>query len=125
MVNHNRIVAVIDDDESIRRAIERLLRSVGVKAETFSSGEEFLDLLSSAFSHRPACVILDYDMPGINGLEVQRRLAPSGMPIIFVTGHDDPVVRAEAIASGAAAVLKKPFDATALMGAIKMALGST
>ncbi|MFP3675269.1 response regulator, partial [Bacillus sp. SIMBA_031] len=67
MVNLNLIVAVVDDDESVYRAIKRLLRSVGIKAETFSSGEEFPGTLSSTASYRPACVILDFQMPGING----------------------------------------------------------
>jgi len=70
MVNLNQIVAVVDDDESVCRALKRLLHSVGIAAETFSSGEEFLGTLSSTASCRPACVILDFQMPGINGLEL-------------------------------------------------------
>jgi FixJ family two-component response regulator len=125
MVNLNQIVAVIDDDESIRRAIKRLLRSVGIKAETFSSGEEFLDMLSSAASYRPACVILDFEMPGINGLELQRRLAATLVPVIFITAHDDPTVREKALASGAAGYLSKPFDDATLVTAVGIALGAT
>ncbi|MFL9899072.1 response regulator [Paraburkholderia fungorum] len=124
MVNLNQIVSVIDDDESIRRAIKRLLRSVGIRAETFSSGEEFLDIFSSAASYWPACVILDFEMPGINGLELQRRLAPTLVPIIFTTASDDPTVREKALASGAAGYLRKPFDDTTLVAAVGIALGT-
>jgi FixJ family two-component response regulator len=67
MVNPNQIVAVVDDDESVCRAIRRLLQSVGIEAETFSSGEEFLDTLSAIPSYRPSCVVLDIQMPGISG----------------------------------------------------------
>jgi FixJ family two-component response regulator len=116
---------VVDDDESVCRAIKRLLRSSGIKAETFSSGEEFLGTLSSAASLRPACVILNFQMPGINGLELQRRLAPTGVPVIFITAHDDPAVREKALASGAAGYLRKLFNDTILVKAVEIALGAT
>ncbi|MFM0340518.1 response regulator transcription factor [Paraburkholderia fungorum] len=123
MVNLNQIVAVVDDDESVCRAISRLLRSVGIKAETFSSGEEFLGALSTTASCWPACVILDFQMPGINGLELQRRLAPTLVPVIFTTANDDPTVREKALASGAAGYLRKPFDDTTLFTAVGIAIG--
>ncbi|ANB72748.1 histidine kinase [Paraburkholderia phytofirmans OLGA172] len=125
MANLNQIVAVVDDDESVCRAIKRLLRSIGIKAETFSSGEEFLGTLSSTASYRPACVILDFQMPGINGLELQRRLAPTDLPVIFITAHDDPAVREKALASGAAGYLRKPFNDAILLKAVEIALGAT
>jgi FixJ family two-component response regulator len=125
MVNLNQIVAVVDDDESVCRAIKRLLRSVGIKAETFSSGEEFLGTLSSTASYRPACVILDFQMPGINGLELQRRLAPTGVPVIFITANGDPAVREKALASGATGYLRKPFNDAILVKAVEIALGAT
>jgi CheY-like chemotaxis protein len=75
--NLNQIVAVVDDDGSVCRALKRLLLSVGIHAETFSGGKEFLDTLSRAAPCWSACVVLDFQMPGIDGLEVQRRLAPS------------------------------------------------
>jgi FixJ family two-component response regulator len=125
MVNLNQIVVVVDDDESICRALRRLLHSVGIEAETFSSGEEFLGTLSSTASCRPGCVILDFEMPGINGLELQRRLAPKSVPVIVITAHDDPAVREKAIASGAAVFLQKPLNKTELISAIEMALGAT
>lgn len=73
MINLNQMVAVVDDDESVCRAIKGLPSSVGIKAETFTSGGEFLGALSSMASYRPACVILHFQMPGINGLELQRQ----------------------------------------------------
>ena len=86
-------VAVVDDDESVSRAIKRLLRSTGFSADTFKTGNDFLDMFDSIPSYRPACIVLDVQMPGLNGLEVQQRLAGSGIPIIFITAHDDAVVR--------------------------------
>ncbi|APR36704.1 MULTISPECIES: response regulator transcription factor [unclassified Paraburkholderia] len=103
-------VVVVDDDASVGRAIKRLLRSVGIVADTFASGDEFLDTLSSMPSYRPDCVILDVQMPGSNGLEVQRRLAGLAVPVIFITAHDDAGVRDEALAAGAVAYLRKPFN---------------
>ncbi|MGF6721202.1 FixJ family two-component response regulator [Paraburkholderia sp. GAS41] len=103
-------VVVVDDDDSVCRAIRRLLRSIGIAAETFGSGAAFLDLLSSMPSYRPDCVILDVQMPGMNGLEVQQRLSGKDMPVIFITAHDDIGVREQAIAGGAVACLRKPFN---------------
>jgi FixJ family two-component response regulator len=103
-------VVVVDDDASVGRAIKRLLRSVGIVADTFASGDEFLDTLSSMPSYRPDCVILDVQMPGSNGLEVQRRLAGQAVPVVFITAHDDAGVRDEALAAGAVAYLRKPFN---------------
>src|SRR5436853_1713348 len=75
------LVAVVDDDESVRRAIRRLLRAIGMDADPFASGDELLQLLAAMPSYRPDCVILDVQMPGLNGLEVQRRLTGSRLPI--------------------------------------------
>jgi FixJ family two-component response regulator len=125
MVNLNQIVAVVDDDESVCRAIKRLLQSAGINAETFTSGEELLNMLSAIPSYRPACVILDIQMPGINGLEVQRQLAPMGLPTIMITAHDELSVRQAALASGAAAYLRKPFNAAVLIKAVEMAIGGS
>ncbi|RKT21353.1 response regulator receiver domain-containing protein [Paraburkholderia sp. RAU2J] len=122
MVNPNQIVAVVDDDESVCRAIKRLLHSAGIEAETFSSGDELLNTLSAIPSYRPACVILDIQMPGTGGLEVQRQLAPLGLPIIMITAHDELAVRQAALASGAAAYLRKPFNAAILLKAVELAI---
>jgi FixJ family two-component response regulator len=125
MVNPNQIVAVVDDDESVCRAIRRLLQSVGIEAETFSSGEELLDTLSAIPSYRPSCVILDIQMPGISGLEVQRQLAPIGVPIIMITAHDELAARQTALVSGAVAYLRKPLNGAILIKAVEMAVGGT
>jgi FixJ family two-component response regulator len=103
-------VAVVDDDESVSRAIKRLLRSTGLASDTFKTGDEFLDMFDSIPSYRPACMVLDIQMPGLNGLEVQRRLSGSGIPVIFITAHDEIGVREQALAAGAAAYLRKPFN---------------
>lgn len=103
-------VAVVDDDESVSRAIKRLLRSIGITAETFPSGDAFLDTLSAVPSYHPDCVILDVQMPGLNGLEVQQRMLGTGMPIIFITAHDETGAREQALANGAVAWLRKPFQ---------------
>ncbi|MDW3684296.1 response regulator [Cupriavidus sp. CV2] len=115
-------VAVVDDDESVRRAIKRLLRSVGLSADTFKTGDEFLDMFGSIPAYRPDCVVLDIQMPGLNGLEVQRRLAGSGIPVIFITAHDETGVRDRALAAGAAAYLRKPFDDEILIRVVRAAI---
>jgi FixJ family two-component response regulator len=109
-VKKPNLIAVIDDDASVRRAMKRLLRSLGMVAETFDCGLSFLDLLESLPSFKPDCVVLDVQMPGMTGLEVQRRLAGSKLPVIFITAHDDSAVRERALAAGAIAFLRKPFD---------------
>ncbi|KJK23049.1 histidine kinase [Burkholderiaceae bacterium 16] len=118
-------VAVVDDDESVRRAIKRLLRSIGLSSETFKAGDEFLDMFDSIPSYRPGCVVLDVQMPGLNGLEVQRRLTGSGIPVIFITAHDEAGVREQALAAGAAAYLRKPFNDEILIKAVRTAIDPT
>jgi FixJ family two-component response regulator len=124
MGNVKPVVAVVDDDESVGRAIQRLLRSVGIGADTFSSGDDFLDALASMPSYHPACAILDIQMPGLNGLEVQRRLAGSGVPVILITAYDDIAVREQGLASGALGYLRKPFNDALLIKAVHAALGA-
>ncbi|CAD6551541.1 Response regulator protein TodT [Paraburkholderia kirstenboschensis] len=118
-------VVIVDDDESVCRAIKRLLRSVGIAAETFASGDAFLNTLLSIPSYHPDCVILDVQMPGINGLEVQRRLSGSGAPVIFITAHDDISVREQAFASGAVAYIRKPFSDDLFVRTVRAALESS
>jgi len=117
-------VAVVDDDESVSRAIKRLLRSTGLASDTFKTGNDFLDMFDSIPSYRPACIVLDIQMPGLNGLEVQRRLSGSGIPVIFITAHDETSVRAQALAAGAAAYLRKPFNDEVLIKAVNTAINS-
>ena len=116
-------ISIVDDDESIRRATRGLLRSVGYDVETFASAELFLE--SGALTETD-CLILDVRMPGIDGLELQRRLndAQSQVPIIFVTAHDDKSYRMTAMDAGAANFFHKPFEADAFVAAIQEALGS-
>jgi FixJ family two-component response regulator len=118
----NPLVVVVDDDASVCRAIKRLLRSVGFEADTYASGDEFLDVLSTMPSYRPDCAIFDVQMPGSNGLEVQRRLAETAMPVIFITAHDDVAVREAALAGGAVAYIRKPFNDHLFIKTVRAAL---
>ncbi|CAD6517797.1 Response regulator protein TodT [Paraburkholderia hiiakae] len=123
MSNVTRSVAVVDDEESVGRAIQRLLKSVGIDSDVYTSGEAFLAALAAAAPHAPRCVVLDIQMPGINGIEVQRRLDGTGIQCIVITAHDDARVREQAQAAGAVAYLRKPFDDSALIGAVHAVLG--
>ncbi len=115
------MIDVIDDEEAVRKSLRRLLRSVGLEAETFGTGTEFLDSLES---RHPDCVILDLHLPGISGLDVQAQLGrekPS-LPVIIITGRDDPGLGERVLAAGAVAYLKKPLDERALLAAITSAV---
>ena len=106
------LIVIVDDDESVCRAIKRLVRSAGMEANTFTSGQEFIDLIEGMPWLRVECVVLDVQMPKLNGLEVQERLAQnrSAIPVIFITAHDEIGVREKALAAGAVAFLRKPFN---------------
>jgi two-component system response regulator FixJ len=114
------LVAVVDDDEPFRRSVERLLRSAGFRVDTFGSAEDFLE---RGNLDRIACAILDVKLPGMNGLDLQRRLLtrPRPMPIVFVSAHEDAVIRATALRAGAIAFLNKPFDDDTLLDALDRA----
>lgn len=114
-------VYVIDDDPSVRKALERLLRSAGHKSETFASASEFLDFRPP---NAPGCLILDVMMPGLNGLELQERLAAHEifLPIIFITGHGTIPMSVRAMKAGAADFLQKPFNDEDLLHAISDAI---
>jgi len=120
--NVNPVVAAVDDDYRVRESIESLLASAGFIPWIFASAEEFLQsgTLSSA-----ACLITDVRMPGLDGLELQRRVSLDrpGLPVIFVSAHYDDEPRRRAMSQGAAAFLYKPFDAVDLLGAVERALG--
>lgn len=121
MVDSPERVYVVDDDLSVREALSSLIRSVGLPVETFPSAEDFLAV------QRPpgvACLILDIRMPGLNGLELQTRLAQDGMsiPIIFITGHGDIPMAVLAMKKGAVEFLSKPFRDDDLLDAIHAAL---
>jgi FixJ family two-component response regulator len=115
-------VAIVDDEESVGRAIRRLLKSAGITAVAFASGEAFLEALHATPPYQPACVILDIQMPGLSGIDVQQRLSGSGLPVIIITAHDEPRVRAQARAGGALAYLCKPFDELDLIDAVRSVL---
>ena len=115
------LISVVDDDESIRDSTRTLLRSVGYEVATFESGELFLE---SNTLPEIRCLVLDIQMPGMSGLELQRRvnLSDSSVPVIFVTAHDDRANRKLAIDAGAFEVFQKPFSANAFLTAVDMAL---
>jgi len=117
-------ISIVDDDESIRKATSALLRSVGYQVETFASAESLLE--SDDALRETDCLVLDVRMPGIDGLELQRRLnaAQSGIPIIFVTAHDDMSYRTTAMDAGAVNFFHKPFEANAFVAAVQAALRS-
>src|SRR5438132_5637773 len=115
------VVSIVDDDVSVRRSTRRLLRSSGFRAEAFASAEEFLDSKSAG---EAACLILDLRMPGMNGLELQRRLSQNGnpVPIIFLSAQASEEDERSALRSGAVQFLRKPVSKEALLGAIRDAL---
>jgi FixJ family two-component response regulator len=118
------MIAIVDDDASVCRAIGRLLRSVGMNADTFTSGAEFIKHMETLSAPSPDCVVLDVQMPEMNGLEVQALLARSGIPVpvIFITAHDEKGVRERALRAGAAAFLRKPFNDELFIKAIQDAI---
>jgi RNA polymerase sigma factor (sigma-70 family) len=115
------IVFVVDDDASVRNALKSLIRSVGLQVELFGSAQEFLQ---SKRPHAPSCLILDIRLPGISGLDFQRKLAEAGnfIPIIFITGHGDIPMSVRAMKGGAVEFLTKPFRDQDLLDAIHVAL---
>ncbi|MBV8270648.1 MAG: response regulator [Cupriavidus sp.] len=124
MGSSGQFAVVVDDDESVARAISRLLRAAGITVETFTSGAAFLDQVLSQPTYRPRCAILDVSMPDIDGLEVQRRLAGMPMAIIFITAHDVPEARDKALSSGAIGYLRKPFNTTQLIELVRGVMAS-
>ena len=108
------LVAVVDDDVSICTSLQRLLNTYGIDTTTFTSGQAFLDTLAT---DRPSALILDLDMPGMTGFDVQRALRDRGVgvPVIIVAACDDPAVEARCRAAGAAAFLRKPADERTLL----------
>jgi len=113
------IVFAVDDDVSMREALSRLFRSIGMRARVFASAEEFLEYERP---DAPACLVLDVRLPGLSGLELQRELAESGIPIIFITGHGDIPMSVEAMKAGAVEFLTKPVRDQVLLDAIQQAI---
>ena len=121
MNNELPLVAIVDDDLDVRRALRRLIGSAGFAVETFASGAEFLQSLEN---HEPACVVLDLHMPELSGFDVQAQVAQThaGVPVVIVTGHDTPEARSRSLGGGAVAYLCKPVDDETLLAAINAAI---
>lgn len=120
-MSERSLIAVVDDDESVRESLPDLLREFGFSARAFASAEEFL---SSGCAEEVHCLILDIAMPGMSGPELQQELLQQEktVPIVFITAHDDHALRPRLIEQGAVECLLKPFSDTALLGALKTAL---
>jgi FixJ family two-component response regulator len=121
MTDPDAIVFIVDDDLSVRRSTERLLRAAGLNVQTFSSARDFL---RHPRPEGPACLVLDVRMPGLSGMDLQRELTKSGIniPIIFVTAHGDIPMTVRAMKAGAVEFLTKPFRSRALVDAVCAAL---
>jgi FixJ family two-component response regulator len=117
------LVAIVDDDESIRSALQGLMKSVGLPARSFASAEEFL---KSGKQQEIGCLIADIRMPGMSGLELQAKLNADDcrIPIIFITAHGDEKMRMQALRAGAVEFVAKPFDDEALVASVRAALES-
>lgn len=122
-MNEHPLIAVIDDDASVCKAIVRLLRSSDIDALAYSSARAFLDY---GVSHNPDCIVLDIQMPDMNGFELRDQLnrLPHRIPVIFISAQNDDAFREKALAGGAAAYLHKPFSDEELLDAIKTAMTS-
>lgn len=118
---NGKVVAVIDDDDSVRTALQELLRSAGIAARSFASAEEFL---KSGQQRLTGCLIADIRMPGMSGLELQAKLNADHcrIPTIFITAHGDEKMRMQALRAGAVEFLAKPFDDEALLESVRAAL---
>ena len=118
---NTKLIAIVDDDESVRNAVHGVLKSVGMKARTFASAEEYL---ISGQGGATACLITDIQMPGMTGLELQAMLARADnrIPIIFITAYGNSKTRTRAMDAGAIAFLEKPFDDEVLLENVRAAL---
>jgi FixJ family two-component response regulator len=118
---NTKFIAIVDDDESVQRALQDLMEAEGLSARCYGSAEEFLE---SGLQRKAACLIVDIRMPGMSGLELQARLKTDRVntPIIFITAHGDTSVRMQAMREGAAEFLVKPFDDQVLLNRVRTAL---
>src|ERR1700682_1260393 len=116
-----KLVAIVDDDDLMRSALQGMLRSVGLPSQAFASAEEFL---KSGQQHQTACLIADIGRPGLSGLELQAKLNAEHcrIPTIFITAHGDTKMRMQALRAGAVEFLAKPFDDEALVESVRVAL---
>jgi FixJ family two-component response regulator len=122
MIESRPLVAVVDDEASVRASLMRLLRASRLDCVGFASGEEFLTSLATC---RPDCLVIDLQMSGLNGRDVQRRLASLArpIPVIIITAHDEPTIREQCLADGASAYLRKPLRSGVLIRSIQSAMG--
>ena len=118
---NTKVIAIVDDDESVLNALQDLIEADGLTARCFGSAEEFLE---SGLQCKAACLITDIRMPGMSGLELQAKLKADGCktPIIFITAHGDEKVRIRAMRAGAVEFLTKPYDDEALLQSVRAAL---
>jgi FixJ family two-component response regulator len=118
-----KLVAIVDDDDLMRSALQGMLKSVGLTSQVFASAEEFFN---SGQQRQIACLIADIRMPGMSGLELQAKLNAEHcqIPTIFITAHGDTQMRTQALRAGALEFLTKPFDDEALLGSVRAALDS-
>ena len=118
-----KLVAIVDDDDSMRGALQGMLKAVGYPAQAFASAEEFL---KSGQQHQISCLIADIRMPGMSGLDLQAHLNAERckVPIIFITAHGDAKMRIQALRAGAVEFLSKPFDEEVLLESVRAALES-
>jgi FixJ family two-component response regulator len=121
VTNTRPLIAIVDDEEPVRKALKRLLCSAGMEVETFQSGVELLDSLATRL---PDCLVLDLHMPRMSGFELQARLAESGvsLPVVIITGQDSDETRAQALAGQPVAYFRKPVNDQVLLDAIELAL---
>jgi FixJ family two-component response regulator len=117
----NAIVAIVDDDPSAREGLQSLIESAGWRAETFASAQEFL---ARPGAEAPSCLVLDLQLPGLSGLDLQKRMAEVGLkvPVVFLTGHGNIPTSVQAMKAGAVEFLTKPFDEEELLQAIQEAI---
>jgi FixJ family two-component response regulator len=121
MAIQTKLVAIVDDDDLVRSALQDMLKSDGLPSQAFASAEEFL---KSGQQNQTACLIADIRMPGMSGLELQTELnaAHCRIPTIFITAHGDTRMRIQALRAGAVEFMAKPFDDEALLGSVRAAL---
>ena len=124
MTDRRPLIAIVDDEESVRVALRRLCNAYGLEARTFGSAQQ---LFASLDEYRPDCLVLDAEMPECGGLDAQAILRERGtsIPAVVITGRDDDTMRTRSLVAGACAYLYKPVDAEALLDAIRRAIGAS